>query len=221
MASTINMEIGQRFNRLILEKITYKKTATSRHRYGLFVCDCGKSKKILLNSVVSGRTKSCGCFKIQKDAESKLTTAKSDTPIYSRWRLMKQRCLNKKCPNYQRYGAKGIGICDEWMVFENFEKWALESGFEKDLHLDRIDNNGDYKPSNCRWITQLENNENRSNSRIWSVFGVEYHSAYSAAKAIGKSPNTVYRWCGAVGDNRWKKDNCSFRWIYPRDVMNV
>ena len=85
---------------------------------------------------------------------------------------MKQRCLNPRCVAYKNYGARGITICEEWMEFEPFCEWALHSGYERGLDLDRRDNSGGYSPENCRWITRRENTNNRRKTLFFEVDGV-------------------------------------------------
>lgn len=93
--------------------------------------------------------------------------------IYWAWKAMKQRTLNPKCRAYKNYGGRGIGICDEWIKFEPFCEWALESGWHKGLDLDRKDNNGDYSPENCRWVDRRANINNRRRTVVLCVNGEE------------------------------------------------
>ena len=81
-------------------------------------------------------------------------------PPYANWYGMKTRCYNKNHIRYSRYGGRGISVCEEWHSYDNFKKWALENGFKEGLVLDRIDNNGNYEPSNCRWTTYFTNARN-------------------------------------------------------------
>lgn len=84
------------------------------------------------------------------------------TNLYRRWIDMKSRCYNKNNCNYKYYGGRGIKVCDEWVHnFKNFEKWALENGYKKELSLDKINNNGNYEPNNCRWVNQRVQNINK------------------------------------------------------------
>lgn len=82
--------------------------------------------------------------------------------FYNSWQAMKQRCLNPKNPKYVRYGARGIKICDEWLTIEGFSSWALNNGWEEGLTIDRIDNNGNYCPENCRWVSVSENSRKKN-----------------------------------------------------------
>ena len=87
----------------------------------------------------------------------------SGKPLYCLWVAMKQRCLNPKAQNFKNYGGRGISICDRWLSFENFVKDMLPT-FQKGLTLDRINNDGNYEPNNCRWATHLEQGKNKQNS---------------------------------------------------------
>lgn len=118
---------------------------------------------------------------------------KSYTPLYRRWLGIKQRCLNPNNCNYAYYGGRGIKICDEWLDFETFEKWALTNGFRKELTIDRIDVNGNYEPSNCRWVTQRIQNINMRHKNTSGYVGISRHSEanrwYGRVKVNGK---TIY-----------------------------
>ena len=83
---------------------------------------------------------------------------------YSHWVNMKTRCFNKNNPKYKNYGARGITICEDWLTFENFHKWAVTHGFKEGLTIDRINNDGNYCPENCRWVTNLEQAKNKQNT---------------------------------------------------------
>jgi hypothetical protein len=127
-------------------------------------CDCGVIKEVLYDSFKAYRVKSCGCY--QKDVVKKGHFAKkhglSNHPLFSVWRKMKDRCYNPKSKGYKYYGGRGIIICDEWLSTpNNFIDWALNNGWDKELQIDRRNCNGNYEPSNCRFITQYENIMNR------------------------------------------------------------
>lgn len=83
-----------------------------------------------------------------------------DKRLYNIWRCMHKRCENPKHAHYPRYGGRGIFVCDEWHSFVKFGAWAISNGYEEHLTLDRIDNDGNYEPSNCRWVTQAEQMNN-------------------------------------------------------------
>ena len=92
--------------------------------------------------------------------------------LYITWMNMKQRCLNKNCKGYHFYGERGITVCDEWLKFSEFEKWALSSGYNDTLTIERIDVNGNYEPNNCRWATWEEQHNNKRDNHFLEVNGV-------------------------------------------------
>jgi len=154
-------EIGQRYGRLlVIEKASPNKKWQSRW---LCLCDCGTKKVIMQMGLRSGGTKSCGC--LSKDFPHAQTHGhyknRKATVEYRCWASMKTRCSNPKHKYYKNYGGRGITICDRWLYsFENF----LEDMGEKplpELSLDRIDNDGNYEPENCRWATKEQQIHNR------------------------------------------------------------
>lgn len=102
-----------------------------------------------------------------------MTPRQENKSLYWAWKAMKQRCQNPKCKAYRNYGARGIKVCEEWQKFEPFLAWALNNGYEKGLDLDRKDNDGNYEPSNCRWIPRRQNINNRRNTVTITVDGLE------------------------------------------------
>lgn len=100
-----------------------------------------------------------------------MTLRQANKNIYWAWKSMKQRCQNPKCSAYRNYGARGISVCNEWQNFEPFCEWALSNGYENGLDLDRIDNAGNYEPTNCRWASRKENINNRRKTLYFTVNG--------------------------------------------------
>lgn len=133
-------------------------------------CDCGGSKIVSLGNLTSGTTKSCGCIRGIKVVRHGL----SRHPLYSVWNDMKQRCLNKRYKNYKGYGGRGIKVCDEWIGVQGFHDWAIANGYEKGLSIDRIDVNGNYEPSNCRWVDSATQGNNRRDNHYVIYHGEKY-----------------------------------------------
>lgn len=163
----INLEkanplIGKRFGRLIVLKVL--KTGVNDASYAECICDCGNLYTIRLRSLRAKiYTTSCGC--LIKEIFSKPIHGDSGTTLYQRYTSIKGRCFNKKDTNYKSYGGRGITMCDEWVnSYVRFKEWALLNGFSPNLQIDRIDNNGIYEPSNCRWVTAKINCNNRRNT---------------------------------------------------------
>lgn len=130
-------------------------------RTWLCKCDCGKFKNVRGSHLKSGATKSCGCLiKMKSGAKPKHGLCKSRT--YRIWHCMKQRCYDPKHKSYPDYGGRGITVCAEWLNDPlAFHSWAITHGYSDDLSIDRINVDGNYEPSNCRWATTKEQRANR------------------------------------------------------------
>lgn len=157
---------GTKFGRLLV--IRRAKNRNKESTCWLCVCDCGEERIVYSQSLRSGYTKSCGCLQrdVARGHRFGLRHGMHGTSEYRSWRSMKMRCLLPTYRQYQHYGGRGIAVCDSWMKFENF---FSDMGFKPTpLHsIDRIDNDGDYEPRNCRWATDVEQNRNkRPNTRI-------------------------------------------------------
>lgn len=125
-------------------------------RLAIFKCpECENNFKSLVNAIKTSQKKSCGCLKNKPSVYTHLLTKH---PLYRKWSGMKTRVSNSNEHHYHRYGGRGIKICDEWKNdFLSFYNWAINNGWIKGLTIDRIDNDGNYEPSNCQWITMREN----------------------------------------------------------------
>ena len=127
----------------------------------VFICDCGKETTQYLIHIEKGRIKSCGCDRYKRLAERNTTHGEHGTRLYNIWRGMHKRCNNPNATDYQNYGGRGITICSEWREYINFKEWSELNGYSDELTIDRINNNGNYEPNNCRWSTKLEQSRNR------------------------------------------------------------
>ena len=134
-------------------------------------CECGKEKVILKSNLMSGASGSCGC-RIIEAKKREATHGLSKTRLANCWYSIKGRCLNKDDQAYHYYGGRGIKMYKEWEEsLVSFYNWAMENGYEENLTIDRIDPNGNYEPSNCRWITQKEQTRNRRNNVFVEING--------------------------------------------------
>jgi hypothetical protein len=157
-------------------------------RFGIYKCGfCEAEFKTNTYDVNRGNTKSCGCYHKKKVKESKLTHNLTNTKIYNIWSEIKNRTLNSKHKQYNDYGGRGITICEEWLDIHNFYNWAMSNGYEENrsLSIDRIDNNGNYEPSNCRWTnsTIQSRNQRIPKNNTSGYKGVSYHKRDNNFKA--------------------------------------
>ena len=157
---------GQYFGRL--KVLCYYNTADDKDRKAKWLCECacGRFKVISGKSLRDGDTKSCGCIKEEQKHPL------CNTRLHSIWKNMKTRCYLPSKPCFKRYGARGIVVCNDWKnSFSSFAEWAIGSGYRDSLTLDRIDNNGDYTPKNCRWVTRQRQSNNMASNHLVTFNG--------------------------------------------------
>jgi hypothetical protein len=141
--------------------------------WGLFICDCGKEKKIMFQSIFSGATFSCGCNQSTIIGDSARTHGYSQHPMFKTWQGMIARCYVSTNIKYHLYGGRGIRVCDEWRYSPvEFIEWGIANGWVKGLRVDRENGNGHYEPSNCRITTVTQNNRNKRDNLLLTFNGV-------------------------------------------------
>jgi hypothetical protein len=160
----VNDILGKKFGNLLVLK--RNGSDSGGHAMWLCICDCGKHTVVRGSHLRSSSTLSCGC---EAGSKAKYKYSSSKKNIYTRrlyniWFGMKRRCENVSCKDYRYYGGRGISICEAWKDFDSFCEWSLNNGYKDNLTIDRIDNDGNYEPSNCRWVTmevQFKNKRKR------------------------------------------------------------
>jgi hypothetical protein len=159
-----------RFGRLLAKRIDQSKEGKKGAPFWFCVCDCGSIRSVNYSNLASGMTKSCGCLAKEMTSERSTIHGMYGTGTYNSWWAMTQRCNYKKHIEYQRYGARGIRVCEGWREFASF----LEDMGERPegTSIDRIDPDGDYCPENCRWADKKTQSYNRRTTRKMTVNGI-------------------------------------------------
>jgi hypothetical protein len=178
---------GQRFGRLV---VTEFSGIVNGRAHWVCLCDCGKTEIINGKNLRRGLTKSCGCLQSERARANVLTHNKHDSKVYHVYYGMKSRCLNTNNAAYNRYGGRGIVICDRWL--ESFENFYADMGDCPDgCSIDRIDNDAGYSPDNCRWVTvDIQNRNTRQNHMI--TYDGRTMCLADWAKEIGIDRATLY-----------------------------
>lgn len=161
---------GQKFGRLtVIARAQSNKDGQPRW---MCQCDCGNTTISYGMHLKSGASKSCGCLTAEKSRERATKHGLSTTKLYPIWKGIKHRCYNPNNKRFMHYGAKGIRICTEWQGnFKVFYDWAMANGYKDGLTIERIDINGNYEPSNCRWATTKEQANNKSQNHFLTYNG--------------------------------------------------
>lgn len=179
---------GKRFGKLTVLDYAYSKACRT---YWKCKCDCGKERIALGKNLMNRNILSCGCLR-GKSTKHNL----SGNTLYNVWEGIKKRCYNTNTNEYKNYGGRGIIVCKEWCNdFKKFYDWAMVNGYKEEklpsgknkYQIDRIDVNGNYEPSNCRWVTSKEQQRNRRNNKI-----IEYNGEKKTFAEICEENNLNY-----------------------------
>lgn len=190
MSAPLEIHVGEKYGRLTIlstERDSLRKVACR--------CECGKETRVIASALVKGKTKSCGClYREMPPTRGNLRHGYSGTPIYQVWQAMSRRCfkLDDRC--YARYGGRGITVCARWLGRDGFIHFLEDMGERPEgLTLDRIDVDGNYEPSNCRWATQSQqqNNKRRHKDHYAGVYWDKHRSAWLVKVELGAFDNEL------------------------------
>ena len=160
MSKKLNL-IGNQFGKLTV--IKYAGTKNNRTAW-LCKCECGNYTTVIGKNLKNGNTKSCGCLHVENARKLFTKHGKSHTRVYHIYSNILKRCTNTSNKDYKYYGGRGIAVCDEWKDnFQAFYDWSMSNGYKDNLTIDRINNDGNYEPSNCRWTTMKQQARNKRN----------------------------------------------------------
>ena len=200
---------GLKFGKLTV--IELDSSYTKKHKKWFCECDCGNFTSVFGTNLKQGVTTSCGCQSSRNNARELVkvntTHGLSRSKIYRIYHTMKNRCYKKSSKPYNDYGGRGIIICNEWLSdFESFRNWAISNSYEEGLTLERIDVNGNYEPSNCKWITQSEQCNNKRTTlyatikgetktlKEWSLLsGIKYNTLHTRKRVYGWDDEDLLR----------------------------
>lgn len=192
--------IGERFYRL-----TVLEHAGSKNGHSLWKCqcDCGKESIILGGNLKNGLSRSCGCLRSEMMVKKQTKHSMHGTPQYQVWRNMIDRCTNHKNKRFNRYGGRGISVCDKWLTFEGF--YEDMGNKPRGLTLDRKNNDGNYCKDNCRWATTEEQSNNKSSNRFITYYG-ETHTVKQWSEKVGINYGTLL--------SRIRRGNCPINKLF-------
>lgn len=180
---------NKRFGKLL----AIKRIGNNKYKQSLWLCKCNCGREVIIRAycLKNGSTKSCGCYRKEFKCYNAKYNAKKYNRLYNIWKGINRRCYNKKDSSYNLYGGRGIIVCDDWKNdFEKFKDWAFENGYAEHLTIDRINNDGNYEPNNCRWATKKEQNSN-TRRNIYITFNGETKVASDWAKQTGIGLYTI------------------------------
>jgi hypothetical protein len=181
---------GQRFGRLTV--IEYAGKDKHRNILWLCKCDCGTETIVFSGNLKRGNTFSCGCYQRErtKDAHTTHNLTHTNPRLYEIWSDMKKRCFKPNTTGYIHWGGRGISVCHEWLEYKSFYDWAISNGYKDFLTIERVDNDGNYEPDNCKWITKGEQSRNTTrNHKV--TFNKETMTLSEWSRKMGMSASTL------------------------------
>ncbi|MEH2148574.1 hypothetical protein [Nostoc sp.] len=183
---------GQRFVRLVVQqKCQPPKEYASKTTWWMCLCDCGNTKAVRGTHLKRGGVQSCGCLQKENLSVYPSTHGCTGSPCWYSWRGMLDRCRRENSTSWERYGGKGIKVCDRWQGDNGFENFLMDMGERPEgKTLDRIDSSGDYCPKNCRWATPKEQRLNTSRTR-WMTYDGKTLCLSDWASELGMDRNTL------------------------------
>lgn len=185
---------GQKFGRLtVIERGPDYVKPSGKHEIKWHCrCECGNEIDVLGENLKRGVSRSCGCYRKETTRSRTATHGESNTRLYGIWLSMKRRCYLPSDHAYADYGGRGIHVCPECVAsFEEFRDWSYSHGYTEDLSIDRIDNDGNYEPNNCRWVDCVAQANNRRSNHVLTFRG-ETHNVTQWAAILGKNPKTIF-----------------------------
>lgn len=186
----------------VIKQVGYR----GKKAFWLCRCVCGIEREIVGANLRDGHSRSCGCLN-SEIAKARVTThGMTGTRLHIIWVSMWRRCVNHRAHNYKHYGARGITVCSAWRDLKKFAEWAYANGYDSCLTLDRKNNDGNYTPKNCRWVSQRFQTRNYRRNIFVTYRGAKM-CLIDAAKAAGLRPGTVH----GRRNLGWPRD----RWLDP------
>lgn len=185
--------VGRRYGKWLVTDAVRAEISGRLSNALMCECTCGQRQIILPAALRLGQTTQCRtCSNRQKAAmKPRLIHGMADTRLHGIWMKLRARCNLPSCPDYPNYGLRGIIVCAEWSEFQPFHDWAIANGYRDDLTIDRRDNDGNYEPSNCRWISRKAQNRNRRDNKRYP-FGGQMLMVSEIAEITGQ-PLTMLR----------------------------
>lgn len=183
------LPIGEKFGRLT---VTGERFSDKLYRgMVMCACECGKEKAIKIVNLQKGLTRSCGCLSQEVRTKTHTKHGQYKNPVWVAWMAMKNRCYNPEVEMFKHYGGRGISVCPRWL--ESFDHFAIDMGPRPTPKhsIDRIDVNGNYEPSNCRWATSKEQHRNRTNNIVMEYQG-NTKTLPEWSEILGLSLGTLY-----------------------------